>query len=509
MQILRPRHRPARRRLAFFLPQWMPPDAITDQGTPYRALPIAGSLLHAGYELLWWDQDHPSMGDLERLQHELEGVEDLILWMNELDPLIQTNNCMQMVRTAREHQPGIRVTVGGSFINVLPPRYYHEALGIDFVLQGCGEVSVPMLMDALAEQGDLSSIPGLVWKEGRYRHNPYPRSAAICKEHYEIYDQIDLEPYLQRGGMFGNDQDTFVFAGTQGCGKGCDFCYWSNFSLGMLPVEDTIEILSRIQKRLGVKQFHLAELDIAASPGRLRKFARSWTEHMPDCRWFGLASPVDLARLEGADWNLLAEGGCRKLEVGTESGSQRILTRIGKRHHKDDPISITRHAIARGIQTMHNFVFGIPGETKADRAASLDLIRRLRDLDPQWTLFTFRFFQPTPGTRLGDEAISHYPDPPVGLKAFLASRQEYGAEWSRSMPWLEPAAERQVKLLAYHYLPLMTSKLVYPKRTQQFLYRGFRRLARIRLRTRFYALQLDMRLFRSTLGGCLDNTYIP
>ncbi len=41
-----------------------------------------------------------------------------------MDPLIQTNNCMEMIRIARSRQPGIRVTVGGSFINVLPPEFY-------------------------------------------------------------------------------------------------------------------------------------------------------------------------------------------------------------------------------------------------------------------------------------------------------------------------------------------------------------------------------------------------
>ncbi len=86
MQILIPPRLPPKRRIAFFLPQWMPEEEIADQGTPYRALPIAGALLHAGYEVLWWDQDQQRTGDLEQLQQELNGIQDLVLWMNEWTP---------------------------------------------------------------------------------------------------------------------------------------------------------------------------------------------------------------------------------------------------------------------------------------------------------------------------------------------------------------------------------------------------------------------------------------
>ena len=49
-----------------------------------------------------------------------------------------------------------------------------------------------------------------------------PEAAAPWKAGYEAvyFDrQLDLRPYIQRGGIFGNDQDTLVVSLGRGCAK--------------------------------------------------------------------------------------------------------------------------------------------------------------------------------------------------------------------------------------------------------------------------------------------------
>jgi hypothetical protein len=510
MQLLTPPA--ARSRIAFVVPAWTAEGNLAEQGTPFRSLTVASALHGAGHELLWFDQavDLPHAERTQRFLRELASCRLAVLWLNELYPAVQLRNVLELARAIRAHAPQVPIAVGGSAIALLPTEWIQRTRGwpVDYFLKDYGEHSAPALARAVLGELELADVPGLVTAEHAV---PPAKVARLGAEHFTLFREVDLAPYIQpHGGIFGNGVPTLAFASSRGCAKGCAFCYWTSFAPSLLRAGEIVELVADLRAKYGVRQFHIAELDFFAARGRPLELARAWRERVPDCTWFALASPIDCTRYGEADWDLLASGGLAKLELGTETGSARMLARIGKRHEPHWPLELTRLLLRRGIASMHNFLFGLVDEDAADRQASFRLIRELHALDPRRVGFTFRIFQPAPDVPMGDEAIATLGRSfPRDLDEVLSYRGAYGESGARTMPWLAPRDERHVKALAEYFLPMVTSQRHFDPRWKHWLYRGLRRAARWRLARGRFALPLDRALFQRCFGsGWLDRTYV-
>jgi hypothetical protein len=71
----------------------------------------------------------------------------------------------------------------------------------------------------------------------------------------------------------------------------------------------------------------------------------------------------------------LAEGGCAMLQVGVESGSNEMLRRMGKGIRPETARRVLAATAQAGIKNHVYLLFGMPGETDADRELTLDLVR--------------------------------------------------------------------------------------------------------------------------------------
>lgn len=504
----------AKERVGFVIPRWNAPDAPDRQGVPFRSISVASAIHAAGYEVAWCDEEHDSRGgdpSAKELawRNALADCRLVVFWVNELDPATQCENTLALATRIRSWCPDAKLAVGGSLIDMIPAGGLPAGGLVDFFVRGYGEESVPELCNALNDGSPLGSIPGLVWNDGSLRENP-PRSRQRLRTDYlRFYRELDLTGYVMTGGIFGNDQPTLHVGTARGCAKGCSFCYWTTFEPANFQPEDIAEVIVDLRARYGVKQFHLAELDFFAARPRPLKLAKILAERAPDCRWFALASLIDVRRTTPHEWDELAAGGLLKLELGSESGSKRVLEIIGKRHDPEDSIRITEQAVSRGIATMHNFVFGFPGETLADRYRSFDLIRRLEAIDEDRVGFTFRFFQPTWNAPLGRTAAETMPGYPRTLEEALSYRRHFGREDERFMSWLSENEERDIKRLVYYFLPMTTSRLEIRQPLRRWVYHGLRRMARRRLRRHDFSMPIDAWLYDRAVAGRLDNTYRP
>jgi hypothetical protein len=75
----------------------------------------------------------------------------------------------------------------------------------------------------------------------------------------------------------------------------------------------------------------------------------------------------------------LARGGCRMLQFGVESGSERLLELMGKGHDSLLAARVLRSTAAAGIRNQVYLLFGLPSEAEEDREATLALVERAAD----------------------------------------------------------------------------------------------------------------------------------
>jgi radical SAM superfamily enzyme YgiQ (UPF0313 family) len=494
--------------VGFVVPRWNDRPDPQVQGLPFRALPVAGALYHAGFEVVFCDQDRDldRAGGWDELLARLAPCRLALFWLADFEPLLQITNLLRIAARLKDRFPALRLAAGGEILSVLPLESLDTSGPIDFFLRGYGEAGAPLLVEAVRGRAPFEDVPGLVWTARTRRYNPEPLAERIRSEHLAPYRLLDLSGWIQRGGIFGNGLGTLLVGSGRGCAKRCDFCYHRNHRLSVLSARELVDLVALLRERTGVRQFHLAELDFLASRERALELARRWRERLPDSTWFALASVVDGIRLGEAELALLAEGGCRKLELGTESGSGRVLRSMGKRHAPEDALELSRRLLRQGIVPMHNFLFGTVGETEADRRESFNLIRRLLELDERVVL-TFRIYQPLWETPMGEAALARSPGYPRRIDELLAHRHEYGEEDRHAMGWLDAAVERRIKQMVFHDLPLAASRLEVSGRVPRWAYRTLRDRARARVSEGAAAGPLERWLYRRLVARTLDHTF--
>ena len=113
-------------------------------------------------------------------------------------------------------------------------------------------------------------------------------------------------------------------------------------------------------------------LDSAIPPGLLRRFLPVAKEH--GVQFYGFARPT--YRLLRDDLiEKSAQAGCVMLQLGVESGSGSLLNRFDKGIDPKESAQVMKRAALAGIRTYAYLLFGLPGETNANREATLLLIK--------------------------------------------------------------------------------------------------------------------------------------
>ena len=513
MEHLMPLSGPSRGKAVLLVPRWSEKGAGDVQGVPFRSFVLAAALLEAGFQVVLVDQesDLDRAGRWKDLAPHLRDGRAAFLWMNEMYPYRQTVNALDLAAGIRAEAPETPVIAGGEFISVCPPRFFDFESPLDYFVRGYGEDACLGLLEALEKGESPARVPGVAGKdrEGRFFANEPRRRGIFSEGVLDLYRRIDLSEYIQRGGIFGNGEPTLTVGTGRGCVKNCRFCVWSGRPARVLPARAAVRLIRDLRERYGVRQFHIGELDFFLGPVRVRRFAELMARMAPGCYWFALGSPSDMIRLRESDWDALYEGGLRKVEIGIESGSDRLLRKLGKRHTASECLELVRLLNRRGIHTMSNFLFGFPGETREDRRASLELIERIWSLSRERNVLTFRYFQPSWDTPLGKEAWAEVKDPPRTLPEYLEGRLAFFSPGARFMPWLGREEEEEIRELVDHLLPLATSKLALAGPLRRGIYRFLRSRAERRLRRREPGRAWERRAYRLLVREPLDSTYVP
>jgi radical SAM superfamily enzyme YgiQ (UPF0313 family) len=96
----------------------------------------------------------------------------------------------------------------------------------------------------------------------------------------------------------------------------------------------------------------------------------------------------------------MSQAGCKTIWFGVESGSQRILKRIGRNTTLEQIENAFKLCRKNKIQTACSFMLGVPDETLKDMEASLKFAKKL---NPDWCLFNI--FIANPDSKLYQEVL--------------------------------------------------------------------------------------------------------
>ncbi|MEU3725061.1 radical SAM protein [Streptomyces sp. NPDC031705] len=279
----------------------------------------------------------------------------------------------------REMRPDVHVVLGGNYATRLVDRWQrrHPLFDyVDTVVTGEGEGALAAVVDGLDAGGRAGTdfregIPGAVWDDGgillRTPRQSVDISAAACP----AYDALPLDKYLAPGPILP------VFA-SRSCPWECAFCSipFASNSFRQRPAAAVAREVGRLRAEHGSAYFMF--VDEIMSLRTLRNVGEALLTASADVHWYGETRFA--AGLDGELAQLLHASGCRRMNFGLESASQRVLDLMRKGTRIEDACENITAMLGAGVP-IHLFVIhGFPGETPEEAARTVAFAEAVRRL---------------------------------------------------------------------------------------------------------------------------------
>ena len=363
---------------------------------PFQLAYAAALLEQDGINVLLVDGIGERMSDGEFLERiRLYGPDLVLLEVS----TISIDVDMRFVREARRIiGPGCKIALCGLHAFMREPRFFDENPDVDFALVGEYEFTLLGLAKALESGGNLSGVPGLLYRagDGKVEINP-PRP---------LVDDVDCFPWPSRHFLpmdkYHDDpwqclpEPCVQMWATRGCPFNCIFCCWPQIMYGSnkYRMRDPMKVVDEMEwlvKEKGFKSVYFDDDTFNINKRFVLAICSEIKKRKLNVPW------AIMARADTMDREMLIalrEAGLVALKYGVESASQRIVDGIGKKLDLKKVKKVVKMTRKMGIKYHLTFMFGLPGETKRTMRKN---IRMALKLDPDSVQFSIA--TPFPGSR--------------------------------------------------------------------------------------------------------------
>ncbi|MGH4012584.1 MAG: B12-binding domain-containing radical SAM protein [Pseudonocardiaceae bacterium] len=343
------------------------------------------------------------------------GVEETTRLVNELAPRWGGFNLLAptyeiSAQIAAGLDKGINVMVGGHQAKAMPtetltdPRFAR----LEALVLGEGETRV---VELLKDKRKRTELPGVIWLDPILK-TPVTGGSMVAGHH--LAPDIDDLPFVDRRFLSDDPyraSDGRIEAnmvGARGCPYDCSFCGAAvsanpDITIRTRTPANIIEEMLELDALYGVTAFRFVDDLFLGYERFIRKCMTAFTEAGIGYRyvWDATGRINILHRMSDELLEVLRLNGGREVALGIESGSERLLTYMGKRITPEMTRSVVRRLTERGISVKGYFILGFPTETREELNAAARLVYDLWDLTEgqpgrfRASVFEFR---PYPGT---------------------------------------------------------------------------------------------------------------
>lgn len=358
---------------------------------PLGILYLSAHLRRLGFDVEIYDSTFGSRAELLRLL-DTERPSVLGVYAN----LMTRPEAVRMIGHAKER--GWFVVAGGPE----PANYAAEYLGAgaDAVIQGEGERALAALVERVKRGGDLSpDLPSLIYRRrdgGIVRTPAAPLISDLDAQPLPDRDRIDIARYV-RTWREHHGRGSLSVITARGCPYHCRWCSHSVYGKTHRRRSPgaVVDEVQHVLDRWAPDMLWMADDVFTIHHGWLAKYAALMRER-------GLRIPFECItradRVNEQVADTLAELGCLRVWIGSESGSQRILDAMQRGVRVEQVQRAVELCRAAGIETGMFIMWGYEGEEIADIEATVAHVRRCR---PDVCLTTVSY--PIAGTPYHDE----------------------------------------------------------------------------------------------------------
>jgi anaerobic magnesium-protoporphyrin IX monomethyl ester cyclase len=288
--------------------------------------------------------------------------------------LMTRTNVVEIMKVARE--AGWRVVVGGPE----PGAYAQEYLesGAEIVVFGEGEATMEELLTALRihpdilETGWKSKIAGIAYLDESQRFHQNPSRMQIPDldaQPWPARHAIDMHRYIETWRTH-HKQGSVNFITARGCPYKCRWCSHQVYGQSHRR-RDPLKVVDEVEWLIAEytpDMVWISDDVFTINHEWIRKYASEMRRrrlHIP----FECISRAD--RLNDEIYDLLAELGCFRVWIGSESGSQRLLDSMERGVKLEQVQRAIEMSRQRNIQSGMFLMWGYEGEEIEDIEATI------------------------------------------------------------------------------------------------------------------------------------------
>lgn len=327
--------------------------------------------------------------DLHSLEDRVKKIAPDLIGITGMTPVI--DNAFRTAGICRRYAK--YVVIGGPHVSVAGSKVFEQCPDVDYVIQGEGEISFPLLVEALERNKDITNVPGVITRD--FSNLPSP-----------LIDELDSIPFPARH-LLPNERYRYILSSgkvttmftSRGCPYHCVFCDKAVFgskwrARSAANVLDEIEL---VRRDYGIDSIIFYDDLFTLDKKRVLEICQGIIDRELKIEW-KCEGRVNLADKETL--TLMKKAGCSMIAYGVESGNQKGLDYLNKGTTVEqirNAFELTKRA---GIRPMAYFVLGIPVETYDDELRTIDFAKEIKPAYAQFSVLS-----PVPGTKLYDDAV--------------------------------------------------------------------------------------------------------
>ena len=386
---------------------------------------LAGSAIKEGHEVLIYNGEHdPQLSYVNLTTYSsnyhryLEALKDpahgawkkISTVMSDFKPdvvgitsfSVKWPSAKRIAAIAKDYSRNVPVVMGGQHVTIRTDDALAEP-NVDFVIKGEGEETFVDFLRQLGSDQRWDDVPGLAFKKnGQHVHNR-PRELSeniddLLPARECLYDVENYEPHALAK----------LFA-SRGCPYQCNYCGTQNiwtFKVRHRSTESVIKEVEHVKKEYGSMYFTFFDDVFGLDKKRAIDLCEDMTRAQLGVRWDCLTR----ANLVSSELlTAMKQAGCVKIDMGVESGSDKILKDTKKGLTVDQLLAGGRLIKKHGLFLYCFFMVGLPTETEEDSKKTIEFLEKLK---PDWAGISI--FTPIPGTAIYNtlQADGKIPDNP-------------------------------------------------------------------------------------------------
>lgn len=363
---------------------------------PYLYLPlgplyVAAVLKNIGWDVVFFDSTFArNESEFETAVHKQKPA--VVGIHSAITSRIAARNMIRIAKAA-----GAVVVAGGPDPTVSCADYLQW--GADFVIMGEGEATMTELVFHLSQADTPSArdTRGIAYHNGSevVINPPQNIISDLDQLPWPARELIDVEPYQELWQRHHGYFEMHLLT-SRGCPFTCTWCSRAVFgrTFRQRSVDNVVREMAELRSVYGIDRLWIADDTFGLS----RKWLESWCNEVVERNLqipFRCMTRIDLVDQEMIQ--RLRSAGCYQINLGVESGSQRILNAMNKRTRITQIRSSSRIIQDAGIGLGYFIMFGYPGETFADIRKTE---RLLYEINPDSVGYSVAY--PVPGTEFHD-----------------------------------------------------------------------------------------------------------